>query len=66
MTSHLGVLLDWTVADFAFLGIAFQQYISITRDLKRTKAKEAAEKAALELGGSNPGHAEGQEHPYPG
>jgi hypothetical protein len=41
MTSHLGVLLDWTVADLAFLGIAIQQYISVSRDLKRTKAREA-------------------------
>ncbi len=46
MTSHLGVLLDWSFADLIFLGIAVQQYISISRDLKRTKAKEAAEKAA--------------------
>ena len=46
MTSHLGVLLDWSFADLIFLGIAVQQYISITRDLNRTKAKEAAEKAS--------------------
>jgi hypothetical protein len=46
MTSHLGTLLDWTVADFAFLGIAIQQYISVSRDLKRTKAREAAETAS--------------------
>jgi hypothetical protein len=39
MTSHLGVLLDWSFADLIFLGIAVQQYISITRDIKRTKAK---------------------------
>ncbi len=45
MTSHLGVLLDWSFADLIFLGIAVQQYISISRDLKRTKDKEAAEKA---------------------
>ncbi len=45
MTSHLGVLLDWSFADLIFLGIAVQQYISISRDLKRTKAREAAEKA---------------------
>jgi hypothetical protein len=44
MTSHLGALLDWTVADLAFLGIAIQQYISVSLDLKRTKAREAAEK----------------------
>jgi hypothetical protein len=46
MTSHLGVLLDWSFADLIFLGIAVQQYISISRDLKRTKAREAAEQAA--------------------
>jgi hypothetical protein len=46
VTSHLGVLLDWSFADLIFLGIAVQQYISISRDLNRTKAKEAAEKAA--------------------
>jgi len=53
VTSHLGVLLDWTVADLAFLGIAIQQYISVSRDLKRTKAKEAAEKAANAPGAEN-------------
>ncbi len=52
MTRHLGVLLDWTVVDFAFLGIAIQQYISITRDLKRSKAQEKKESEA--------GHPEGQ------
>jgi hypothetical protein len=53
VTGHLGVLLDWTVADLAFLGIAIQQYISVSRDLKRTKAKEAAEKAANAPGAEN-------------
>ena len=53
MTSHLGVLLDWSFADLIFLGIAVQQYISISRDLKRTKAKEAAEKAANAPGAEN-------------
>jgi hypothetical protein len=46
MTSHLGALLDWTVADLMFLGIAIQQYISVSLDLKRTKKREAAEKQA--------------------
>jgi len=46
VTSHLGVLLDWSFADLIFLGIAVQQYISITRDLTRTKAREAAEKGS--------------------
>jgi hypothetical protein len=53
VTSHLGVLLDWSFADLIFLGIAVQQYISISRDLKRTKAKEAAEKAANAPGAEN-------------
>jgi hypothetical protein len=43
MNAHWGVLLDWTLADFSVLGIAIQQYISISRDIKRSKAKEAAE-----------------------
>jgi large-conductance mechanosensitive channel len=42
VTSHIGVLLDWTVVDFVVLGFAIQQYVSISRDLKRTKQKEAA------------------------
>ncbi len=40
MTRHLGVLLDWTFADLIFLAIAVQQYISITRDIKRTKKSQ--------------------------
>ena len=55
MTRHLGVLLDWTVVDLAFLGIAIQQYISITRDLKRSRAQAEAEKNLTETG-----HPEGQ------
>jgi len=43
MTRHLGVLLDWTFADLIFLAIAVQQYVSITRDIERTK-KEMKEK----------------------
>jgi hypothetical protein len=54
VTRHWGVLLDWTVVDFAFLGIAIQQYISITRDLKRSKAAEAQKKL------EEAGHPEGQ------
>jgi hypothetical protein len=49
MTSHLGVLLDWTFADLIFLGIAVQQYISVSADLKRSKAREAAEKLRQEF-----------------
>jgi len=55
MTSHLGVFLDWSVIDVIFVAIGVQQYISVTRDLNRTRAREAAEKAALEAG-----HPEGQ------
>jgi hypothetical protein len=43
MTPHLGVLLDWSFADLIFLAIAVQQYISITRDINKTK-KEQEEK----------------------
>jgi hypothetical protein len=50
MTSHLGALLDWTVADLMFLGIAVQQYISVSLDLKRTKKREAEEKARGDAG----------------
>ncbi len=50
MTRHFGVLLDWTVADFAFLGIAVQQYISISRDLKRSRALAAREEKAAREG----------------
>ncbi len=49
MTNHLGVLLDWTVVDFVVLGIGIQQFISISRDLKRSKKPPSA-----------PGHPEGQ------
>lgn len=52
MTSHLGVFLDWSVVDLAALALGVQQYISITRDLKRTRAREAAEKRASEAGHS--------------
>jgi hypothetical protein len=48
VTSRLGVLLDWTFADLIFVAIAVQQYISISLDLKRTKAREAEEKAKKE------------------
>ncbi len=50
MTSHLGALLDWTVADLAFLGIAVQQYISVSLDLKRTKTREAVADGGWSLG----------------
>lgn len=48
MTRHLGVLLDWTFADLAFLGVAVWQYVSITRDIKRSKARAAAEEEQRE------------------
>jgi hypothetical protein len=66
MNSRLGTLLDWTLADFSFLGIAIWQYISVTRDLKRSKAREAAERQAAEQNAAGsvsppvPGHPEGQ------
>jgi len=55
MSPHLGVFLDWSVIDIVFVAIGVQQYISISRDLKRTRAREAAEKQALQTG-----HPEGQ------
>jgi len=55
VTGHLTVLLEWTVVDFAFLGIGIQQYISITRDLKRTRETADAEKHSAETG-----HSEGE------
>jgi hypothetical protein len=55
VTSHLGVFLDWSVVDIAVVAIGIQQYISVSRDLKRTRAREAAEKQALQAG-----HPEGQ------
>jgi len=39
MNRHLGVLLDWSWVDLIVLGIAIQQYVSITREIKRDKAK---------------------------
>jgi hypothetical protein len=50
VTRHLGVLLDWTMVDFAFLGIAIQQYISISRDLKRSRAQAEQEKNSSQTG----------------
>ena len=65
MTGHLTVLLEWTVVDFAFLGIGIQQYISITRDLKRTREtadaeKNSAEKNSAEKNSAETGHSEGE------
>jgi hypothetical protein len=43
-----GIFLDWFVLDILVLAIALQQYISVSRDLKRSKAREesAAERPA--------------------
>jgi hypothetical protein len=41
MNRHLGVLLDWSWVDLIVLGIAIQQYVSISREIKRDKAKNA-------------------------
>ncbi len=43
MTSRLGTFLDWTFVDITVLGIAIWQFISISLDLKRTRAREAAQ-----------------------
>lgn len=45
MTGSMMTLVEWTLVDGIVLGIAVQQYISISRDLKRTKEKEAAAQA---------------------
>jgi hypothetical protein len=60
MNAHWGVLLDWTLADVSVLGIAIQQYISISRDIKRSKAKEEAETSAAAR------HPEGQQSAHQG
>jgi cell division protein FtsB len=60
VTGHLTVLLEWTVVDFAFLGIGIQQYISITRDLKRTRETADAEKTSAEKTSAETGHPEGE------
>jgi hypothetical protein len=41
VTSRLGVFLDWSFVDITVLGIAVWQLVSITLDLKRTRAREA-------------------------
>ncbi len=38
------------MVDFAVLGIAIQQYISISRDLKRSRAQAEQEKNLTETG----------------
>ncbi len=53
MNARLGTLLDWSFADLIFLAIAVQQYISITRSIKRDKEKAAQKSDAA-------GHPEGQ------
>jgi len=58
VSPHLGTLLDWSFADLIFLGIAVQQYVSITRDIKRSRAREQALAEA--------GHAEGEQQADPG
>lgn len=50
MTAHLGVFLDWSVVDLAAVALGVQQYISITRDLKRTRARETEEKRVSQAG----------------
>jgi len=54
MNARLGTLLDWSFADLIFLAIAVQQYMSITRSIKRDKEKAAAQKSDAA------GHPEGQ------
>jgi hypothetical protein len=36
-------LIEFSASDLLFVAFAVQQYVSISRDIKRTKAKEKAE-----------------------
>ncbi len=56
MTPRLGTLLDWSFADLIFLAIAVQQYVSITRSIRRDKEKAAA----AQITSAETGHPEGQ------
>ena len=47
MTSRLGVFLDWSLLDFFVLGIAAWQFVSISRDIKRTKARQLLEQDGM-------------------
>ncbi|HQT64867.1 MAG TPA: hypothetical protein PLT25_11635 [Acidocella sp.] len=57
MTGHIATFLEWSLLDLAVVAFGVQQYISVSRDLKRSKARdtELAAKAPLQ-----PGHPEGQ------
>ncbi|OYV34943.1 MAG: hypothetical protein B7Z80_19830 [Rhodospirillales bacterium 20-64-7] len=47
MTGHIATFLEWTTLDFGVILFGIQQYISVSRDLKRSKQREAD--AALEI-----------------
>ncbi len=57
MTGHIATFLEWSLLDLAVVAFGVQQYISVSRDLKRSKARDA-ELAAK--GHSEAGHPEGQ------
>jgi hypothetical protein len=57
MTGHIATFLEWTTLDFGVVLVGIQQYISVSRDLKRSKAREAE---AARLAGSDAGHPERQ------
>jgi hypothetical protein len=40
-------LIEFSASDLLFVAFAVQQYVSISRDIKRTKAKEKAEAEAV-------------------
>ncbi len=57
MTGHIATFLEWTTLDFGVILFGIQQYISVSRDLKRSKQREAeAARGAV----SDTGHPERQ------
>ncbi|MDE8348902.1 MAG: hypothetical protein POG74_05380 [Acidocella sp.] len=54
MTGHVATFLEWTTLDFGVVLFGIQQYISVSRDLKRDKEREAeaARCAVLDTGHS--------------
>lgn len=57
MTGHIATFLEWTTLDFGVVLVAVQQYISVSRDLKRSKQHEAE---AASQAASHTGHSERQ------
>jgi hypothetical protein len=57
MTGHIATFLEWTMLDFGVVLFGIQQYISVSRDLKRSKQREAE---AARRAVSDTGHPERQ------